>query len=82
MTRTTIVAEEALLARLRAVARRDGVSLAEAIRQGMQWRVSRRPPATSPGRRGLLGRMVGTGAIVGDIESPVVDPSDWEATRS
>jgi hypothetical protein len=33
------MAEEDLLERLRAVARREGVSLATVIRQGLEWRV-------------------------------------------
>lgn len=47
MTRTTIMADGALLARLRAIARDEGVSLAEVIRQGMVLRAQRgRPPLT------------------------------------
>ena len=45
MTRTTIMADEELLDRARAAARRDGISLAELIRQGIELRVNqRRPP--------------------------------------
>jgi hypothetical protein len=40
MKRTTIMAEEALLERLRAIARREGISLAEVIRQGLEWRAN------------------------------------------
>jgi len=47
MTRTTIMADDALLDRLRAIAREEGVSLAEVIRQGLEWRAKlrRRPPS-------------------------------------
>jgi hypothetical protein len=41
MKRTTIVAEDALLARLRDIARRERVSLATVIREGMEWRAAR-----------------------------------------
>ena len=43
MKRTTIVAEEELLERLRAIARRERLSLGEVIRQGLEWR-SRQTP--------------------------------------
>jgi len=46
MERTTIMADEDLLARARMVARREGISLAEVIRQGIELRVAqprRRP---------------------------------------
>lgn len=50
MTRTTIMADEALLDRLRAIARAEGLSLAEVIRQGMELRAQRsRPPVTFVG---------------------------------
>ena len=47
MNRTTIMADDELLARAREVARREGISLAELIRQGIELRVSRRrrPPS-------------------------------------
>jgi prevent-host-death family protein len=35
-------------------------------------------PIGLPGKRRLMGCMEGTARIVGDIESPVVDPTDWE----
>ncbi len=44
MKRTTIMADEDLLERLRAVARRERLSLAEVIRQGLEWRARQRPP--------------------------------------
>lgn len=44
MTRTTIMADEDLLDKLRQIARREGISLAEAIRQGLEWRVKQRRP--------------------------------------
>lgn len=56
MTRTTIVADDELLDQLRAIAKTEGVSLGEVIRQGLEWRAQtkRRPPSfigavTSPG---------------------------------
>lgn len=56
MSRTTIVADDELLDRLRAIAKTEGVSLGEVIRQGLEWRAQtkRRPPSfigavTSPG---------------------------------
>jgi hypothetical protein len=48
MTRTTIMADDRLLDRLREIAKAEGVSLAEIIRQGMEWRAlrtRRRPPS-------------------------------------
>jgi hypothetical protein len=39
MKRTTIMADEQLLDELRAIARREGLSLAEVMREGLQWRV-------------------------------------------
>jgi Ribbon-helix-helix protein, copG family len=42
MKRTTIMADEKLLKELRAVARLEGVSLAEVIRQGLEWRLRTR----------------------------------------
>lgn len=42
MSRTTIMADEALLDQLRAIAREEGVSLAEVIRQGLEWRARTR----------------------------------------
>ena len=56
MSRTTVMADDLLLDQLRAIARNDGVSLGEVIRQGLELRVNatRRPPSfigavTSPG---------------------------------
>jgi Ribbon-helix-helix protein, copG family len=40
MKRTTIVAPEELLQRLRAVAREENTSLAEVIRQALEWRAA------------------------------------------
>jgi hypothetical protein len=47
MSRTTIMADDALLDRLRAIAKEEGVSLGEVIRQGLEWRAQRRrrPPS-------------------------------------
>jgi hypothetical protein len=47
MVRTTIMADGELLERLRAIARDEGMSLGEVIRQGLEWRAStkRRVPS-------------------------------------
>lgn len=39
------MADDALLDRLRAIARDEGISLAEVIREGMEWRAQRSRPA-------------------------------------
>lgn len=46
MTRTTIMADDALLDDLRRIAEIEGVSLGEVMRQGFEWRARarRRPP--------------------------------------
>lgn len=47
MSRTTIMAPDELLERLRAIAREEGLSLGEVIRQGLEWRarLRQRPPS-------------------------------------
>jgi len=50
MVRTTVMADEELLRRVRAVAEREGLSMAEVIRQGMELRT--RPAAR---RRSFIG---------------------------
>lgn len=47
MSRTTIMAPDDLLDRLRVIAKEEGTSLGEVIREGLQWRASlrRRPPS-------------------------------------
>jgi hypothetical protein len=53
MKRTTIVAPEDLLERLRAIADEEGVSLAEVVREGLEWRAAqagRRPKFIASGR--------------------------------
>jgi len=47
MTRTTIVADDELLDQLRAIAKTEGVSLGQVIRQGLEWRVKTRRRVTS-----------------------------------
>jgi hypothetical protein len=42
MSRTTIMADDALLDELRAIAKEEGVSLGEVIRQGLEWRANTR----------------------------------------
>lgn len=46
MSRTTIMAPDDLLDRLRAIAKEEGISLGEVIRQGLEWRAQLRgrPP--------------------------------------
>lgn len=64
MKRTTIMADEELLERLRAIARVEGLSLAEVIRQGMELRA--RPQRTL--------------AFLGAGKSkPGLAPVDWNA---
>jgi hypothetical protein len=53
MTRTTIMADPALLEKLRRIAQREGISLAQTIRQAMLLRV--KPPRVKP-------RFIGAGA--------------------
>lgn len=48
MSRTTIMADDALLDQLRTIAREEGISLGEVIRQGLEWRALQRrrgPPS-------------------------------------
>ena len=47
MSRTTIMAPDELLDRLRVIAKEEGVSLGQVIRQGLEWRANRRhrPPS-------------------------------------
>jgi hypothetical protein len=42
MKRTTIMADDGLLEQLRAIARDEGISLGEVIRQGLEWRANAR----------------------------------------
>lgn len=42
MSRTTIMASDELLEQLREIARTEGVSLGEVIRQGLEWRARTR----------------------------------------
>ena len=39
------------------------------------------PPSQPPRTKGWVGAMAGTGKILGDIVSPVMKKSDWEAAR-
>jgi Ribbon-helix-helix protein, copG family len=41
------MADEDVLERLKGLARREGVSLAEVIRQALEWRARQRPPRPS-----------------------------------
>jgi hypothetical protein len=42
MSRTTIMADDALLDELREIAAEEGISLGEVIRQGLEWRARTR----------------------------------------
>jgi hypothetical protein len=42
MSRTTIMADDALLDELREIAAEEGISLGEVIRQGLEWRAKTR----------------------------------------
>lgn len=75
MKRTTIVASEELLDRLRAIADEEGVSLAEVVRQGLEWRAaqaSRRPRFIASGRSTTPPH--DTGRRAGDLE---YTPRSW-----
>jgi predicted transcriptional regulator len=53
MKRTTVVLDDDLLKRLRAIARREEVSLGTVMRQGLEWRAAqgeRKPRFISTGR--------------------------------
>lgn len=58
MSRTTIMADDALLDELRAIAKAEGVSLGEVIRQGLEWRAKlrRRPPTFVGGPPSFIGK--------------------------
>lgn len=47
MGRTTITADDELLARLRDIAHREGVSLSQVIREGLEWRADQSRPRLS-----------------------------------
>lgn len=40
------------------------------------------PPSPAVQQRRVLGRMRGTGRILGDIVAPAVDEDEWEVLRS
>jgi hypothetical protein len=42
MVRTTIMADEGLMQQLRAIAKDEGISLGEVMRQGLEWRAKTR----------------------------------------
>lgn len=64
MKRTTIMADEDLLARLREIARSEKIPLAEVIRQGLELRAS--------GAR----RFTFVGAILSDTPTAIADEAD------
>lgn len=75
MQRTTIMAEETLLRDLREIARREGVSLATVIRQGMEIRARRARP-----RPAFIG-LISDPALPADFASSSIDapyePPSW-----
>jgi hypothetical protein len=56
MRRTTIMADDELLDELRDIARSEGLSLGEVIRQGLEWRVKTRRRVPS-----FIGKLPATG---------------------
>lgn len=70
MSRTTIMADDALLDQLRAIADEEGISLGEVIRQGLEWRASTRRRVPS-----FIGKLPGP-ATAGP--SPSIGLSDEE----
>lgn len=56
MSRTTIMADDALLDELREIAEEEGVSLGEVIRQGLEWRAKTRRRVPS-----FIGKTVASG---------------------
>jgi hypothetical protein len=55
MSRTTIMADDALLNELREIAAEEGISLGEVIRQGLEWRAKTRRRVPS-----FVGKLVST----------------------
>jgi hypothetical protein len=75
MKRTTIVAPEDLLQRLQAIAREEDISLAEVIRQGLEWRAAqpgRQPRFIAAGRSNQP--PYDTGRRAGEME---YEPDSW-----
>jgi hypothetical protein len=73
MKRTTAMAGEALIERLRAIAAREGVSLAEVVRQGLEWRAN-------AGRRLRFVGSTWTGqpaAIAEEADTLAPEPALW-----
>lgn len=67
------MADEELIERLRAIAAREGVSLAEVIRQGLEWRAN-------AGRRLRFVGSVRTGrptAIAEEADTLAPEPAPW-----
>jgi hypothetical protein len=75
MKRTTVMADEAVLDRLQTIARREGVSLAEVIRQGLELRANqeRRKPK-SFGAGASTEPPFDTARRAGEIE---YEPGSW-----
>jgi len=75
MTRTTILAKEELLERARAVARCEGISLAEVIRQGIELRV--RQPRRRPSFIGAFASGEEGHTTAGDSADAPYEPLSW-----
>jgi hypothetical protein len=75
MTRTTIMADEELLERARAVARREGLSLAEVIRQGIELRV--RQPRRKPAFIGAYASGAKGSTTARDSANARFEPVSW-----
>jgi len=58
MSRTTVMADDALLDQLRAIAKDEGISLGEVIREALEWRAKlrRRPPKFVGGPPSFIGK--------------------------
>ena len=78
MKRTTIMADDELLERLRAVARREQLSLAEVIRQGLEWRAAQADrPLRFIGAGAAQESPYDTARQAGEI---VFDPTSWRSS--
>jgi hypothetical protein len=75
MERTTIMADEQLLEKARAVARREGLSLAEVIRQGIELRV--RQPRRKPSFIGAYASGVKGSTAARDSADGRFEPVSW-----
>lgn len=78
MKRTTIMADEDLLRRLREIARREHVSMAEVIRQGLELRAGQgRPRFSFIGSGASTEPPFDTAARAGEID---YTPDEWRSS--